>query len=79
MKHHSAADVAAFREDLPGNWLVEVDVGDAALLISIPATEENANRILAGSPGMTPDMLDGLTVRSGRIQGGPDGQALHDR
>lgn len=46
------------------HWMIEVLIPGYAVLIGVPATEQNRNRVLAGSPGVTPDMLDGLQVRS---------------
>lgn len=77
MKYFTPDEIEAARAALPGHWLIEVELGTCSALIAVPATEANANRVLAGSPGVTPDMLDGLTVRRRPIEGGPDEAEQH--
>lgn len=35
MRHFAAADIAQRREELPGHWWIEVDLGTCAALIQV--------------------------------------------
>lgn len=55
--------VDAMRAEFPDHWVCEVVKGKECVLIAVPATEQNAKRVIDSLPGIgfTGDMLDGAS------------------